>query len=155
MTPKLDLSPVITPEAPNWWPLAWGWWCLAIAVIALTVIGRMLYKRYKQERQVQKIALAKLTENSELSPAQALATVRQAAMSYFPREAIASLQGEQWYQFLDEQLKSPRFVNHSETWQRTLYQSEQAPIDPSTRSMLVDDCIYWVRHALPPKRVQL
>ncbi|KAB0288166.1 DUF4381 domain-containing protein [Vibrio fortis] len=76
-----------------------GVWCLAIAVIALTVIGRMLYKRYKQERQVQKIALAKLTENSELSPAQALATVRQAAMSYFPREAIASLQGEQWYQF--------------------------------------------------------
>ena len=68
MTPKLDLSPIIAPEAPHWWPLAWGWWCLAIAVIALAVIGRMLYKKYKQERKVQNIALTKLTENPELSP---------------------------------------------------------------------------------------
>ncbi len=21
-----DLSPIITPSAPSWWPLAWGWW---------------------------------------------------------------------------------------------------------------------------------
>ena len=26
MNQPLDLSPIITPSAPSWWPLAWGWW---------------------------------------------------------------------------------------------------------------------------------
>ena len=155
MTPKLELSPVITPDAPYWWPLAWGWWCLIVVVMAILIVAVKLYQKHQQDRVIQKIALAKLTNNPDISPAEALATVRQAAISYFPREMVASMQGEQWYQFLDSQLKSPRFIDHSDAWQQSLYQSEHTAIDPSTRKALVDDCTYWVRHALPPKRVQL
>lgn len=155
MTPKLELRPVITPDAPHWWPLAWGWWCLIVVVIAILIVAVKLYQKHQQDRVIQKIALVKLTNNPDISPAEALATVRQAAISYFPREAVASMQGEQWYQFLDSQLKLPRFIDHSDAWQQSLYQSEHTAIDPSTRKALVDDCTYWVRHALPPKRVQL
>ena len=155
MTPKLDLSPVITPDAPHWWPIAWGWWCVVIAVLLLIIVGVKLYQKRAQSRAIQKIALHKLTEHADLSPAQAQAVLRQAAISYFPREAVASLQGEHWYQFLDAQLKAPRFVDHSEAWQQSLYQSAGKPLDTPTRDMLIEDCIYWVRHALPPKRAQL
>ncbi|GAL31022.1 hypothetical protein JCM19239_4746 [Vibrio variabilis] len=52
--------------------------------------------------------------------------------------------------FLDSQLDQPRFANNHPQWQQVLYTS--GVNNKETNQALVEDCLYWVEKALPPKR---
>ena len=108
MKQPLDLSPVIAPDAPTWWPLAWGWWALIITATALIALVFFMVKRRQINQQAKQEALARLhnsQSSNALSPSTAQDIVRQAALSYFPREKVAGLAGDDWLKFLDAQLK--------------------------------------------------
>ncbi|ARP39872.1 DUF4381 domain-containing protein [Vibrio syngnathi] len=157
MSQPLDLSPVIAPDAPTWWPLAWGWWALIITATALIALVFFMVKRRQINQQAKQEALARLHNNQSsnaLSPSTAQDIVRQAALSYFPREKVAGLAGDDWLKFLDAQLKNPLFVEKQAQWQQSLYQDPTSMNDAQRKvqQQLVDDCEMWLRKALPPKR---
>ena len=157
MKQPLDLSPVITPDAPTWWPLAWGWWAVIITSIILITLVFYIAKRRKNDQQPKQEALSYFTNSQSsdrLSPSEAQRILRQAALSYFPREKVAGLAGDDWLKFLDTQLKKPLFVEKQTQWQQTLYQDTTSMTDEQRQSQqqLVDDCETWLRKALPPKR---
>ncbi|WKY60208.1 DUF4381 domain-containing protein [Vibrio sp. SNU_ST1] len=157
MNQPLDLSPIITPSAPSWWPLAWGWWVVIITATALIALMFFMAKRRKINQQAKQEALT-CFRNSQfsnaLSPSAAQNIVRQAALSYFPREKIAGLSGDDWLTFLDAQLKKPLFVAKQSHWQQALYQDTALMSDEQKKAQqqLVNDCETWLRKALPPKR---
>ncbi|MEZ9856651.1 DUF4381 domain-containing protein, partial [Vibrio breoganii] len=96
MKQPLDLSPVIAPDAPTWWPLAWGWWAVVITVITLISLVFFILKRRKNNQQAKQEALSYFSNSQSqdgLSPSKAQDIVRQAALSYFPRGKIAGLSG--------------------------------------------------------------
>jgi hypothetical protein len=89
-----------------------------------------------------------------LSPSAAQDIVRQAALSYFPRDKVAGLSGDDWLAFLDAQLAKPLFVAKQSQWQQALYQNAALMNDEQkeAQQQLVNDCETWLRKALPPKR---
>ncbi|WP_333912196.1 DUF4381 domain-containing protein [Vibrio coralliirubri] len=157
MKQPLDLSPVIAPDAPTWWPLAWGWWAVVITAIALIALVFFILKRRKNNQQAKQEALSYFSNSQSqdgLSPSKAQDMVRQAALSYFPRKKIAGLSGDDWLKFLDAQLAKPLFVAKKSQWQQALYQDVALMNDEQKKAQqqLVNDCETWLRKALPPKR---
>ncbi|ERM58184.1 MULTISPECIES: DUF4381 domain-containing protein [Vibrio] len=157
MNQPLDLSPVIAPDAPTWWPLAWGWWALIITAIALIALVFFIVKRRQNNQHAKNEALARFRHgqsSDSLSPRTAQDIVRQAALSYFPREKIAGLAGDDWLKFLDAQLEKPLFVAKQSQWQQALYQDAALMNDEQKmdQQQLVNDCETWLCKALPPKR---
>ncbi|CDT13133.1 Conserved hypothetical protein [Vibrio coralliirubri] len=157
MKQPLDLSPVIAPDAPTWWPLAWGWWAVIITAIALIALVFFILKRRKNNQQAKQEALSYFSNSQSpvsLSPSKAQDIVRQAALSYFPREKIAGLSGDDWLTFLDTQLAKPLFVAKQSQWQQALYQDVALMNEEQKKAQqqLVNDCETWLRKALPPKR---
>ncbi|TKF28629.1 DUF4381 domain-containing protein [Vibrio kanaloae] len=157
MKQPLDLSPVIAPDAPTWWPLAWGWWAVIITAIALIALVFFIVKRRKNNQQAKQEALSYFSNSQSqdgLSPSKAQDIVRQAALSYFPREKIAGLSGDDWLTFLDAQLAKPLFAAKQSQWQQALYQDVALMNDEQKKAQqqLVNDCETWLRKALPPKR---
>lgn len=145
-TQALSLQPMHFPDAPAWFPLAWGWWAiLAGGLITCLLIGLLI--RWNKKRLAPKKTALRLLENGT-RPSEAIELVRQAALCYFPREEIAQLTGEQWYQFLDDQLQKPRFSPNLSLWQQALYSNHAV----ANADELVQDCIAWVEQALPPKK---
>lgn len=146
---NLNLEPLILPAPPGWLPLAWGWWAV-IAGIILTVLGLYLYFKWQTKRILaKKTALKLLTKPATPhTPSSALEILRQAALCYFPREEIAPLTGTAWHEFLDEQINETRFVDKQHVWQAALYQKPSQ----GQHQDLIEDCAFWVKHALPPKK---
>ncbi|HAS6347427.1 TPA: DUF4381 family protein [Vibrio vulnificus] len=148
-TQPLALQPLILPDAPSWFPLAWGWWATIAAtlVFLLSICLFFLWrrKRLKAKRAALHLFLKPTTPHT---PSTAIELLRQAALCYHSRESIASLHGEKWYQFLDTQLGDNRFSSKMSLWQAALYQNVRSEHDLD----LVQDCQLWVEKALPPKR---
>ncbi|MDW6094705.1 DUF4381 domain-containing protein [Vibrio rhizosphaerae] len=146
----LDLQPLHLPDAPSWWPLAWGWLSLigCVSVMILLITWLILWKR--KRIAPKKVALRLLQpSHGSVTPSDAMELVRQACLSYFPRQEIAHLTGHDWYAFLDEQISKPLFIPNESLWQKVLYQKLKS--EPSQQH-LIDDCLTWVQEALPPKR---
>ncbi|WP_394246276.1 DUF4381 domain-containing protein [Vibrio profundi] len=148
-SPVLDLSPSLLPDAPSWWPIQWGWWSLLGLVLAMMLIIAF-YLRHRKKKMASKKAALKLftLPTQSLTPSGALEVLRQAALSYYPRERVAQLTGSEWYEFLDSQVTKPIFAHNQQTWQQALY-SEQ---EHTQAEDLVKDCERWITEALPPKR---
>ncbi|MGF1742192.1 DUF4381 domain-containing protein [Vibrio profundum] len=148
-TSLLPLKPMQLPDAPSWFPLAWGWWAIMGAIAAFILCGWLIYRWNKKRLAPKRTALRLLNgDPMPLAPSDAIELLRQAALCYFPRDEIAKLTGNDWYEFLDSQLNTPRFVGNSALWQQALYQ--RVPIENA--AVLVSDCYQWVNDALPPKR---
>lgn len=147
----LPLNDIHLPAEPSWWPFAIGYYLVlgvAIIVVLALIIG---WRKYKQKRRAKRAAIALLSLNPEqLTPSHAIEIVRQAALSYFPRQKIARLTGEDWLAFLDSQLSSPLFLPLAQQWQQALYASIKH--DPQLEQQMLQDCRQWICSALPPRR---
>lgn len=131
MTPNniaasLPLADVHLSTVPGFWPLSWGWWlCIAAAVITLLVlIVKTRQHLIQQNARKEALRLLKsLNKPEQLNEINLL--LRQTAMTYFSRQHVASLTGEQWLSFLDHQLaeKHRGFVALSGDWQQGLFSS--------------------------------
>ena len=157
MKQPLDLSPAIAPDAPTWWPLAWGWWAVIVIAITLITLVFLIVKRRKNNQIPKQEALSYFSNrqsSNRLSPSEAQRILRQAALSYFPREKVAGLSGDDWFAFLDAQLAKPLFSVKQSQWQQALYQDASLMTDEQKKvqQQLVNDCETWLRKALPPKR---
>lgn len=145
-TNTLPLQPMQLPDVPDWFPLAWGWWAVLATVIISFLLVWLLLRWNKKRLAPKKTALRLLSHDNK--PSEAIELVRQAALCYYPREEIAQLTGDEWYQFLDSQLNAPRFTPNQAVWQQVLYSKQ--PV--ANADELVQDCKDWVERALPPKR---
>ncbi|UUM32096.1 DUF4381 domain-containing protein [Vibrio japonicus] len=144
-TSPLPLQPMHLPEPPSWLPLSWGWLALIATSLMLILVTWLVIRRNKK-RQAPKITALRLL-NTCTRPSEAIELLRQAAFCYYPRADIAQLTGNDWYEFLDSQIDTPRFVANQHLWQQALYSKE--PIENSDE--LVRHCMDWVEKALPPK----
>ncbi|MEZ9928417.1 DUF4381 domain-containing protein [Vibrio breoganii] len=150
-THTLPLKPLHLPLEPSFWPLPWGYWSLFALIAIALILSLVTQRKLRNKKRAKKAALHILKQGSNcLTVSEAQELVRQAALSYFPRNDIAKLTGEKWLSFLDSQLATPRFSQNKEQWQSILYSSGVK--DHAVNASLIEDCGYWIEHALPPKR---
>jgi len=101
-----NLHDIVTPGPVDWWPPAPGWYVLAtLAAAALLVLGWKGWQRWRRNRYrgqaLRELArIRRLGGNEELRQLPAL--LKRAALSAWPRDAVASLVGPDWHRFLDQ-----------------------------------------------------
>lgn len=112
--PLDQLRDIHLPNQVDQFPSAPGWWLL-LAVILIT-IGYFIYRHYQFKKAIRLLKPAKL----ELSKLKALATnqidahaiatlsalLKRICLIYFPNLEVASLSGQKWLKFLNQQNKT-------------------------------------------------
>lgn len=129
-----QLRDIYLPQPVSWWPPAPGWYFVAlIAMLLITVIASYGYQYYANGR-AKRQALLLLDaynqqylqdNNSQLISAKISELLRRVALVYFPREQVASLQGEAWLAFLNASGKNINFHAVRECLLELPYQSGQ------------------------------
>ena len=118
--PDLVLRDIHAAPPPDFWPPAPGWWVVALlALLALALLGRWLYRRYViwRRRRFVLVALKEVrkTFDQDGNAAQFAAglsmLLRRVALARFPRATVAGLSGARWLCFLDETGGGGRFAN--------------------------------------------
>jgi len=148
----LALHDIHLPEAVSLWPLAIGWWLLPLLIgaIAFGLYQFLKYKKQHREIAYRNIALIEFKKirsqftndnNPQLMLRAISALLRRIALSYLPREHIASLTGEQWVSQLNN-LGSETFFNEELTTllARGPYQAQKE----FDSQQLLDACERWI-----------
>lgn len=151
---QLPLADIHLPQAPNFWPLAWGWWVLFAVVIFSIAVVVTLIRRKKHADAAQKEALQKLSLITEEQGLPGLNTLlKQAALSYYSRAVVAPLTGEAWLAFLDNQLpaKYSGFSELQPLWLSGLFSNTPLGSDDFQQCKTMTKT--WLKHALPPRKL--
>ncbi|MEH6453524.1 MAG: DUF4381 domain-containing protein [Psychromonas sp.] len=122
-----QLHDIIAPSAPSPWPLASIYWVLLVLIIT-AIIGLFFFiSKYKKQQQKQKIALQKLhqLQQSKTSFIQLNQLLKGAALLYYPRQQVASLHGEKWFDFLQKNTDISLFGDKKSFMQRLYKNSEK------------------------------
>jgi hypothetical protein len=109
--PLDQLRDIHLPDQVDQFPSAPGWWLLL--TIILIAIGYFVYRRYQYQKAIRllKPARAELSELKSLSPdvlgahsiAALSALLKRICLVYFPQLEVASLSGQNWLKFLNQQ----------------------------------------------------
>lgn len=106
-----QLRDIHLPDAIGWWPLAAGWFLVfSLLILCLTIAlyyGWRWYKNSLPKRHALRLLNTYFThyqtnQNSQLASARVSEILKRVALVYFPREKVASLNGDAWIQFLNE-----------------------------------------------------
>lgn len=107
--PLQELRDVHLPDPISWWPPAFGWWMLILALVV--VVGLVLWVRaYRQRTRPRRVALAQLEQvkqhyaihsDDQLAITQISHLLRRYALAVFSRAHVAGLSGQAWLKFLD------------------------------------------------------
>ena len=95
-----NLRDIAEPLPVSWWPLAAGWWIMvAAAAIALAVFGYRFWRRW-ESKAYRRAALTELA--SAHNDADVAEILKRTALCAYPRDAVASLTGETWCDWLSQ-----------------------------------------------------
>ena len=142
---------VASPGAISWLPQTPGW--LWLGLVLLAVLLRYSWKRLRywyrnRYRREAAVRLQQLATNAEQGEPALIAQINRllklTALAAFSREQVASLSGEDWVDFLNQQCASPPF---SAAQGRLL--AVGAYCTPAVRAnsgqALIGACLTWVR----------
>jgi len=127
--PLAQLNDIIAPTAPSWFPPAPIYWFLLFIVIGVVGAVGYLFNKHQKQKKLQKLYLLKLQqlEQQQTDFIKLNQLLKGCALSYFPRSDVASLHGEQWFDFLQQYSHFPIFNNKQEFTKR-LYQADAQAI---------------------------
>lgn len=95
-----NLRDIFEPAPVPWWPLAPGWWALIVVLASIGVVVLVKAAVRWQSNAYRRAALRALAlADNDAEVAQIL---KRTALSAFPREQVASLNGRQWHQWLEQ-----------------------------------------------------
>ena len=116
--PLVNLKDIHLPPPVSFWPPAPGWWILVVLLISsLFFCGVWFYRRHKKRKpKTEALRILKdlqiLHQNSqdEVASLRNLSNLlRRTALTYYDNDAVASLQGSSWLEFLDKTGKPNEF----------------------------------------------
>ena len=152
MDPLAQLSDIHLPDNVHNYPIAPGWWLLAVIVLAILVYGIIKLRQYFKARKVQKQALKQLSTASEISTIVAL--LKWAALQYFPRTHVAHLTGNKFKDFLMTSLPAKQQENFSTLSGEHFNSTYQSNVDEHSVDDFSAAAKLWLSHALPPKKTR-
>lgn len=146
-----QLRDIHLPDPIAGWPLAPGWYLLALLIILTALLLGFFLRWIYLNGRAKRHALRLLTSyqqqyqrdgNSQLACARISELLKRVALTYFPRQRVASLQGEPWIIFLNDTAKNIDFLSVK----RELL---EFPYDPQPRdnnlSLLFDAAKNWIK----------
>ncbi|MBK1654810.1 DUF4381 domain-containing protein [Allochromatium vinosum] len=161
--PLADLRDWHLPDPVSWWPLAPGWWLVAVLVLAGLLVVVRLGVRRRRRTSLQRAARRELERlGRELAVhgdrrrylAELSRLLRRLALARYPRDQIAGLTGDDWLAFLDATCGTGEF---SGGIGRVLVDSayrpaDQIDFDPERLAQLVERWIEFNANSIRGKR---
>lgn len=145
-----QLKDIYLPSEVTWWPLAPGWYFIALLlVLFLACLGLLSYK-YHLRKRFKKQAIALLdsythqyakNRNAQLTTAAISELLKRVALVYFPRERVASMHGQDWLNFLTSTSKGLDFNTVSSLLLDAPFQPNQA----RDLSPLIELATRWIK----------
>jgi len=124
---SLDLMhDIIVPPAISFWPLAPGWYALALIVLAYVLhLALKLWTQYR-ENAYRREALDELSLNEEgtAEMERLLTLMKRVALQHFGRENVAALSGTLWWEFVEQHSKVKVESSLRLLSQKVLYSSD-------------------------------
>jgi cbb3-type cytochrome oxidase subunit 3 len=128
------LRDIHLPEPISFWPLAPGWYALALLSLLLIGLAYYFIRRSQKNAAAKRQALILLQDyeqdylknkNSQVAAMNVSELLRRVALVYFPRDEVAGLEGEAWLLFLTKTSKGLDFRENKETLLVAPYQPIQ------------------------------
>lgn len=156
-TNPLPLRDIHLPDAVSAWPPAPGWWLLALLLVLLGLLAYAVvqFRKRRPSRPVNKIAeqqFAQLkAEYQQATPIELLRALsqllRRIALSYLPRQSVASLTGNEWLETLNQ--LSGETIFNAEQAELLASATYRADANFDTQALL-SSCEKWLQ-SLPPQ----
>lgn len=134
------LRDIHLPAPVSWWPLAPGWYLLALILLLLLYVVIRQIKQTRRRNAPKREALALLDSYQDAYRKMGNCTrccmkiselLRRVALVYFPREAVAGLKGDQWLNFLTKTSNNIDFIPLREQLEVLPYQAKaSADLEP-------------------------
>ncbi len=149
----IQLNPIIEPTRVPFSFDAIGWKILIVFIILLTIY--LLYKYYLnfKKNQYRRDAVFKISEiqnNSENSITeivkQTMFQIKLTALETFGRNKVASLEGINWLQFLNESGKNTNFELYQEEIINAVYQDEFIENSNFNKDEFTKTSIKWIKN---------
>ncbi|VAW98600.1 hypothetical protein MNBD_GAMMA22-1579 [hydrothermal vent metagenome] len=108
----LALRDIHLPDSILWWPLAPGWWIVAVLIVILA-LSLYVYKKTYFSRKLKKNIKLELEhcnqqylnkKNAQIFIQQLSSLLRRVSLHQFEDKNIAKLHGVAWLEFLDSKL---------------------------------------------------
>ena len=116
--PLVNLKDIHLPPAISFWPPAPGWWILSVLFISFIIFGgQWFYKRYKKRKPItealrilKNLQILHESSKDEVKSLRNLSNLlRRTALTFYKHDAVASLHGPSWLEFLDKTGKTKEF----------------------------------------------
>ncbi len=149
-----DLRDIHLPDAVSWWPLAPGWWLLAILVLALALLSWYWFVR-RGRKPLRALSLDELAriraalesgENQRATLNELAGLLRRILISYRGRDGYADSTGPAWAAQLRELSPAGFSDADLELLGAARYRRE---VDADLAALL-DACERWIGN-LPPE----
>ena len=109
--PLVNLKDIHLPPAISFWPPAPGWWILSVLFFSSIFFGGMwFYKRSKKRKPItealrilKNLEILHESSKDEVKSLRNLSNLlRRTALTFYKHDAVASLHGPSWLEFLDK-----------------------------------------------------
>ncbi|GIC75799.1 DUF4381 domain-containing protein [Moritella sp. F3] len=131
MDPLAQLKDIHLPAPVSAWPLSLYWWLVIIVIVLIIGLGIYAVLQYIKKTKLTRLALAELAllqqQGCEVNELHHL--LKRIVLSSFPRETAASLHGDAWLKFLDQQASTNKhafnaFSTNAAAWTLDLYSAK-------------------------------
>ncbi len=106
-----QLHDIHLPHAIGFWPIAPGWWVLFLLLVIIFSVAAFYLNLFLKAYRLKKAYLLELDEikkqfkqhqNSRLALEKLTQLLKSFALIRYPRQTVASLHGQAWYDFLQQ-----------------------------------------------------
>lgn len=143
-----SMQDIQTPAEIGLWPLAYGYWLSLFMLIVFSTLLIVWIRKRRTASAAKRAALkelATLDQNGQQFAIEVSSILKRAAMSYAPRQQIAQLSGDDWYNWLNAQVNTPQ----EELCRLLALRFKKAQLSDDEKQALRTHAQNWLKLALP------
>jgi len=145
---SIPLAEIHLQPKPSYFPLSlWGNLILGMFFVAICLCVLFIYK-HRQKNRARRYAIAQIKQLNNLDDLGKMNTIlKQVALSYCGRSAVASLSGHEWFVYLDAHVseKYQGFCEDENKWFEGLYRSNI--LAPEDFEQCKSQALTWIKQA--------
>lgn len=151
MDPLAQLKDIHLPADIHNYPIAPGWWLIALIILASVIFSTVKLKQFFAKRKAKKRALQQLKNANDTTVI--VSTLKWALLQYFPRQQVANLSGNTLKMYLSNTLPE-KYQEQFQDLSKNSFNSVYQKLSPETTNNFKQAASLWLNHALPPKQNQ-
>ena len=149
-----NLNDVLLPAPVGWWPPAPGWFVVAaLLLVALGWLAARRWRRWSRNRYRREAlrSLAQLRAGGAAAARGVPELLKRAALSAWPRDAVAALSGDDWHRFLDGTARMSCFCGSAGRTLDSLAYGAAEPLPADEAEDLYREAERWLRRHRAPQ----